>query len=335
MPSATEMRRLSLAVLVFQTTVSVLSMRYCKLQALKEGTLEALSTTNVFCVEVIKLSISALLLCMETGGVRGAALALRHEVTEHPAVLLKLTVPSILYTFLNNLQFVAIANLTPAVYQVAYQLKILTTAIFTVVFLGRHLAPMAWVSLPLLMVGVATVQLSEKNPSYDVPEGSSLMVGLTAVVTACVCSGFAGVYFERILKGSSTSLWVRNVELALCGIVFALVGVYTKDYDRVMADGLFQGYTRYTVLTVCSQSLGGLAVALVVKYADVLTKAYVSSISIIMSSLCSVYLFDFKITVQFAVGAGLVVAALVMYSKAGSGQKKPRSVQENPEKKTQ
>jgi UDP-sugar transporter A1/2/3 len=42
---------------------------------------------------------------------------------------------------------------------------------------------------------------------------------------AAVLSGFAGVYFERILKGSQTSLWMRNVQMGLSTIPLAIFGV--------------------------------------------------------------------------------------------------------------
>ena len=44
------------------------------------------------------------------------------------------------------------------------------------------------------------------------------LVGLLAVVAACVTSGFSGVYFEKILKTTKTSLWIRNVQLGVSNV---------------------------------------------------------------------------------------------------------------------
>lgn len=44
-------------------------------------------------------------------------------------------------------------------HQVTYQLKILTTALFSVSMLGRRLGIYQWLSLLLLMAGVALVQV--------------------------------------------------------------------------------------------------------------------------------------------------------------------------------
>lgn len=41
------------------------------------------------------------------------------------------------------------------------------------------------------------------------------LIGLSAVIAACITSGFSGVYFEKILKGSKTSLWIRNIQLGV------------------------------------------------------------------------------------------------------------------------
>ena len=38
-------------------------------------------------------------------------------------------------------------------------------------------------------------------------------MGFGAVLMATLTSGFAGVYFEKILKTGPTSVWMRNIQL--------------------------------------------------------------------------------------------------------------------------
>lgn len=50
-------------------------------------------------------------------------------------------------------QYTALSNLDAASFQTTYQLKLLTTAIFSVVFFGTSLSRTKWFSLFLLTVG--------------------------------------------------------------------------------------------------------------------------------------------------------------------------------------
>ena len=45
------------------------------------------------------------------------------------------------------------------------------------------------------------------------------LAGLFAVLAACVSSGFAGVYFEKILKTSNVTLWMRNLQLGALSVM--------------------------------------------------------------------------------------------------------------------
>ena len=71
----------------------------------------------------------------------------------------KLSIPAILYVIQNNLQYVAASNLDVATFQVTYQMKILTTAAFSVLLLRKRLTRGKWLALCLLAFGVAVVQL--------------------------------------------------------------------------------------------------------------------------------------------------------------------------------
>lgn len=89
-------------------------------------------------------------------------------------------------------------------------MKILTTAFFAVVVLKRHLKKWQWCALAILASGVALVQLSstektQSEKSSHLPEQSKL-IGFSAALAACFISGFAGIYFEKVLKESDISV---------------------------------------------------------------------------------------------------------------------------------
>lgn len=155
-----------------------------------------------------------------------------------------------------------------------YQLKILTTAVFAVLLLRRRLDCGKWLSLLILVVGVSLVQLSslsgganasKKATSTDAAPAGNTMLGLACVLLACCSSGFAGIWFEKVLKGSECSVWVRNVELALIGGIAGLAGVYSSDAAKVAEGGFFQGYSALVWCVILLQALGGIVVAVVVK----------------------------------------------------------------------
>ncbi|KIW20427.1 hypothetical protein PV08_01002 [Exophiala spinifera] len=231
----------------------------------------------------------------------------------------KLLVPAVLYTLQNNLQFVAASNLDAATFQVTYQCKILTTALFAVLMLGQTLSGKKWLALVILTAGVACVQIpspgSSSSTQNKTNQEGNYMLGIVAVAVACLCSGFAGVYFEKVLKGGhSASIWVRNIQLSIGCLAIALFGAYMWDGEAIRANGFFQGYNPIVVLTICTQAAGGLIVAMVIKYADNILKGFATSLSIILSTVASVFIFDFTPTIFFLFGSVLVFYATYLYS---------------------
>lgn len=225
----------------------------------------------------------------------------------------KLLVPALLYAAQNNLQFVAASNLDAATFQVTYQCKLLTTALFAVFLLRQRLSIKKWSSLLILTIGIACVQLPSSRPSAA-KRADHYVTGLIAVAISCICSGFAGVYFEKILKGHSTTIWVRNIQLSTGCLGAAVVGAYMWDGDAIRRHGFFQGYNVVVIATIVIQAAGGLIVAMVIKHADNILKGFATSLSIILSTVVSVYMFDFVITPFFLIGCALAVCATFLYS---------------------
>merc|ERR1719410_1681672 len=88
---------------------------------------------------------------------------LRNEIFERPWDMLYVSVPALLYLVQNNLLFYSMECLEAVVYQVTYQLKILTTAVCMVLMLGKKLSGQQWVSLLLLTCGVCLAQLDSSS----------------------------------------------------------------------------------------------------------------------------------------------------------------------------
>ncbi|KAF8275132.1 nucleotide-sugar transporter-domain-containing protein [Lactarius quietus] len=244
----------------------------------------------------------------------------------------KLSIPALLYVVQNSLQFVAISNLPVATFQVTYQMKILTTAAFSVLLLRRRLTSTKWVSLFFLAMGVAIVQIQtstrplkpsalvgsahESAPRYM--HVMSPLKGFGAVTAACFTSGLAGVYFEMVLKNSKADLWVRNVQLSLFSLIPALIPVLcgpTVPNSRGFFADLFQNFGGWAWATVSIQVFGGLITAVVIKYSDNILKGFATSLSIILSFLASMMLFNFKITASFLIGSSTVLAATWLYNQ--------------------
>ncbi|KAA0714165.1 UDP-N-acetylglucosamine transporter [Triplophysa tibetana] len=309
--ASANLKYLSLGVLVFQTTSLVLTMRYSR--TLQGDGPRYLASSAVVVAELLKI-LTCVGLVFKEHSFSGRALSsvLRQEILHKPIETLKLAIPSGIYTLQNNLLYAALSNLDAATYQVTYQLKILTTALFSVTMLGRRLGVYQWLSLLILMAGVAFVQWPTDSPSDPQKEqltAGSQFVGLVAVLVACCSSGFAGVYFEKILKETKQSMF---------GLVFGLFGMFAYDGARVQEHGMFQGYNMVTWIVVALQALGGLVIAAVIKYADNILKGFATSLSIILSTFISYFLLeDFEPTSVFFMGAALVIAATFLYGYEG------------------
>lgn len=181
--------------------------------------------------------------------------------------------------------------------------------------LRKQLLKTQWVSLITLVIGVVLVQLAQSEEKHRSNGGveQSKLIGVTAALTACFLSGFAGIYFEKILKGSDITVWMRNIQLSLCSIPFGLLTCFVYDRVEIHRNGFFYGYDKFIHYLIVLQACGGLLVAVVVKYADNILKGFATSLAIVISCVASIYLFNFHLSIQFAFGALFVIFSIFLY----------------------
>jgi len=278
----------------------------------------------VLFTEVLKTCVSFALLVAETGGPAEALGVVAGHFRRSPSEALKICVPALLYTLQNNLMFFSLGKLSAAVQQVTYQLKILTTALLSVLILGRVLTATKWCALLLLLGGIALVQWPRAASSAGAEAGGGggggagwgdEALGFAAVLAACFTSGLASVYLEKLLKQTDASIWLRNVQLGAFGSLMAAVVAFAGDGQQIPSGGLMQGYSARVLCVVATNALGGLLCAAVLKYADNILRCFSTALSIVLTCAVSfAVLQEQSLDVPFVAGALMAIAATFLYS---------------------
>ncbi|KAK8801028.1 hypothetical protein WA588_001856 [Blastocystis sp. NMH] len=306
---------LLLVFLTCLTTVQVTVMRYSRIVS----PTKYIVSTTVILSEGLKVLCCIVFYCREEGFVRGIKIIIQEVFIKWRRTLL-LFVPAFLYAIQNNLLLVAITNLDSAIYSVTYQMKILTTALFSVFLLHKHLSLRKWIALIIIVPGVGLVELSSKSATMKMnTTAQDPLLGFICIVICSLTSGFAGVFFEMVLKGKTKSnIWIQSIQLCLATCFFCCLNAMTKDLPRIRDEGFFTGYNVYTWITIFLNGLSGVVIAAVVNYTDNIVKGLSSCLSMVLSCIVSRFVFGFKFTGNFLVGATLVFVALILYNFNGT-----------------
>ncbi|KFD48000.1 hypothetical protein M514_11128 [Trichuris suis] len=316
----TVLKWMTLAILTLQSSAYAVSIRYSKVRV---NATNFLQTSVVLFGEILKLLFSvAACFCTEQ---RPTSVLAEH--LSDWADLLKLGIISFLYTVQNNLVFFSMVHLSPAVAQIVQQTKLLFTAGFAVCLLKQHVSTMRWFSLLLLAIGVSIVQVQQHYAASNVEKtGNSstsfaihhrhdkaeVWMGFSAAIIACALSGFTGVYLEKVLKNTSPSVWIRNIQLSITAVPIGLFFMLSEKHGKRL-NSLFEGYDWLVLTIMVLFASGGILVALAIKYADNILKGFATSLSIILTSGISVIMFGFIVDNWFMLGALFVIFSLAIY----------------------
>jgi len=134
------------------------------------------------------------------------------------------------------------------------------------------------------------------------------------VLAEVLLSGFGSVYFERVLKSSDEtySVWDRNFQLACWSIL-----IYAPLTLRENPADPLAGWSWIAAACALVGALGGLLVALSLKYADSVTKTIATTGAIVLSTLLNASLLEGPFSLSIAVGTMIVVASVFSYSDNG------------------
>ncbi|TYH22706.1 hypothetical protein ES288_A04G150100v1 [Gossypium darwinii] len=274
----------------------------------RAGKYEYSVTTANFLVETLKcaLSLAALARIWKSEGVTedNRLSTTLDEVIVYP-------IPALLYLVKNLLQYYIFAYVDAPGYQILKNLNIISTGVLYRIILKKKLSDIQWAAFILLCAGCTTAQLNSRS---DHVLQTSLPGWIMAIVMALL-SGFAGVYTEAIIKKRpSRNINVQNFWLYISGMAFNAIAILIQDFDAVMNKGFFHGYSIITTLMILNHALSGIAVSMVMKYADNIVKVYSTSVAMLLTAVVSVFLFGFNLTLAFFLGATVVSVSVYLHS---------------------
>jgi UDP-sugar transporter A1/2/3 len=343
----------ALATFSLQNGIALLLMRWSKV---KSGEQFSSQVAVLMQEAAVKLPISAVLYAHECGGFTPAVRSLVADFRERYMEWLQLAVPALLYTVQNTLLYVGLANVEAAIGQITYQSKILWTAMFSIIILGKKLSSTQWLALVVLALGILAVQgvgggnsssgasghhanddsMPKHSKHYsnhrhhhgrslaDVAAEQNPALGIGAMMLAAICTSFASVYFEKMLKGASKpSLWLRNIQLSSYSSVIAIIGLLLSKDASLAERGWMAGFGPATWASVIFQASGGIIVAITIKYADNILRGFAQALALIVGAIGSWLLFDFHLTPMFSLGVVLVIGAVFLY---GSNARSPQEL---------
>uniref|UniRef100_A0A7S2YJT7 Uncharacterized protein n=1 Tax=Entomoneis paludosa TaxID=265537 RepID=A0A7S2YJT7_9STRA len=277
--------------------------------------------------EVIKILFSA---CMIKGTVREGNSMM--DLSKHLIFITsnsgKMVVLALIYGVMNILSFVSLRNIGAGMFTIFAQCKILTTATFSTFLLGRQYSATKWRALIGLMFGVLLfsepiwgeeLRHFSETGSFGAYETNShqrlqRVIGIIAVLTEVTLSGFASIYFEKVIKNDSLqmNIWERNFQLALSSFPVYLLFIAA---DQGGAAGqIGGGWSWITVIVSLLGAAGGLLVALSIKYGDAILKTLATTGAIVLSSVLDHLFLGGPLTPVMMIAGVQVILAIFDYT---------------------
>mmetsp|Transcript_42485 Transcript_42485/g.47983 ORF Transcript_42485/g.47983 Transcript_42485/m.47983 type:complete len:558 (-) Transcript_42485:126-1799(-) len=228
----------------------------------------------------------------------------------------KMLVLASIYGVMNILSFVALRNISAGMFTIISQCKILTTATFSALILKRQYSWTKWRALITLLVGVLLFSesiWSEKLLISTSTSSNNQVLGTIAVLIEVVLSGFASIYFEKVIKTDPLQLgiWERNFQLAVGSFPVYVLFIIGNGGGTA---GFFGGWSILTFILSILGAAGGLLVALSIKYGDSILKTLATTGAIVVTGVLDHVFLGGPLTPSMILTALQVIISICNYT---------------------
>jgi solute carrier family 35 (UDP-sugar transporter), member A1/2/3 len=228
----------------------------------------------------------------------------------------KMLVLAFIYGAMNILSFVSLRNISAGMFTIFAQLKIISTATFSTIILKQQYSWTKWRALIALMLGVLLFSepiWGDPNKQKVASKDANQALGTAAVLIEVTLSGFASIYFEKVIKTDTLQLgiWERNFQLALGSFPVYIMFIVSEGGGQA---GFFGGWSLLALLLSALGAAGGLLVALSIKYGDSILKTLATTGAIVLTGVLDHILLSGPLTPSMIIAGLQVIIAICNYS---------------------
>lgn len=266
--------------------------------------------TLVLTCELIKAVLAAVFMFME----RGAAAMDGWRLGDS---LRLAAVPALIYAAQNVAIQVSYQNVDGVTFNTLQQSKIIWGALFVYLVLGRVQSARKCIALALLAVASAVLTLPKamagRGAGADAAgaddSGTWLMWGILPCLFACICSGLASALCQYATMGTPRSAFMFSCELSFFCAIVLVTGMAARG-ERPD----FSGWNAGTCYAILQNSVGGIFVGQVVKYAGSVRKSFSVVLGIAVTAVGEFAIFGTALRQEALLAITIVLFAVYLHT---------------------
>ena len=251
-------------------------------------------------------------------------------------------IPATIYFVQNMCSLLAYQNLDAITYNVLNQTKTLSAALCCYLLMKKKQSSYQMLALLLLLIAALVmekllpmdillpscwVNLGENSLNSFVLNLSSrhFYRGVLPIMVASFLSGLAGAITQISLQVGNRDSLLFTVELCAASILIILASFLTsEDGSQIWERGFFDEWTLSTIVPILTNSVGGILVGLVIKYAGTVPKGFALIFGIALTGMVQSHNEKKALSKEKVVGGVLVAVSLWMHATNSYVEQKSR-----------
>lgn len=308
-------------------TVSTLVGVLYKMSQASGGGFKYSTTSAITISEFVKFWLSFGFHVMDTTPVAGSsrfATAVEKAREQLPQwAVMQIWVLSLLYTLNNQLSFFVYTIADPGTVFLFKSASTMIVAVIQIIFAGKSFSLEQWRAMGLQACGMIVVQYDpcKNKPMY--PILAYVCMVISATVTA-ICAARN----EHLVQKITISLHVQNMTLYAGGVWMNLIAfmILPNPNSSQASLGFFDGYDNPLAIgVVFANSIIGIVITAVYKYADAVTKCIASDCTAVLLCIISTIFFRLPSSITLWCGVAVVCCAVHLYTHAAKPGGPPKS----------